>query len=128
MESFKIMEVFPSSPDIIYKAWLDSGVHAQIIKSSADIEPKIKGKFIIWDNYISGITIELIPNKKIVQTWRTTDFPVESPDSKLELIFKKTKEGTELTLIHSNIPDGQGETYKQGWMDYYFKPLQEFLA
>ncbi len=122
-----LAEIFPVTPDILYNSWLDSVTHAEIIGSSADIDPRVNGKFTIWDNYISGTTTELIPNKKIVQQWRTTEFPENSPDSILELIFEPTKGGTKLILTHKNIPDGQGDEYKQGWKDYYFKPMLEFF-
>ena len=128
MESFKLIEIFPVTPGILYKAWLDSVTHAEIIGSSADIDPNLNGKFTIWDNYITGTTTELVPNKKIVQQWRTTEFPENSPDSILDLTFEPTKEGTKLTLIHKNIPDGQGEEYKQGWKEYYFGPMLEFFT
>jgi hypothetical protein len=30
------------------------------------------------------------------------------------------------SIIHSNMPEGQGENYKQGWKDFYFKPMKKF--
>jgi activator of HSP90 ATPase len=128
MDSFKLIEIFPVSPDLLYKAWLDSITHAEFIGSSADIDPTVNGKFTIWDNYITGKTIELVPEKRIVQQWRTAEFPADSPDSLLELTFEAIKEGTKLTLIHKNIPEGQGEEYKKGWKEFYFEPMQEFFS
>jgi activator of HSP90 ATPase len=128
MDSFKLMEIFPVTPDLLYKAWLDSTTHAEIIKSSAEIDPVINGEFTIWDKYITGKTIELEPDKKIVQLWRTTEFPAGSPDSILELTFEAVNEGTRLILIQKNIPEGQGEDYKQGWKENYFEPMQEFFS
>jgi len=26
------------------------------------------------------------------------------------------------------IPDGQGENYKQGWKDFYFKPMKKYFS
>jgi activator of HSP90 ATPase len=128
MDSFKLIEHFPVKPEILYKAWLNSDIHAEIIRSSAEIDPGINGKFTIWDGYITGTTKELSENKKIVQYWRTTEFPLDSPDSILEITFDETKEGTKLTLVHTNIPDGQGEDYKQGWKENYFEPILEYFS
>jgi uncharacterized protein YndB with AHSA1/START domain len=128
MESFKISEIFPVMPETIYKAWLDSDVHSDIIGSNAEIDPKVDGKFKIWEDYISGTTIELVPNKKIVQRWRTNEFPEGSPDSLLELIFEEVKGGTRLTLLHSEIPDGQSQGYKEGWKEFYFEPMLEYFS
>jgi len=33
-----------------------------------------------------------------------------------------------MTVIHSDIPDGQGDDYRQGWIDYYFEPMKEYFS
>jgi activator of HSP90 ATPase len=35
--------------------------------------------------------------------------------------------GTRVTIIHSEIPAGQGEGYKKGWKDFYFKPMKKYF-
>jgi activator of HSP90 ATPase len=42
----------------------------------------------------------------------------------LETAGKETK----LTLIHTDIPDGQAESYEGGWEDSYFKPMREYFS
>jgi activator of HSP90 ATPase len=128
MEKFEISEEFKVKPIKIYNAWLDSKIHGQIIGSSAEIDSKLNGKFDIWDGYITGKTIELVKNKRIVQEWRTTEFPADSENSILELNFEETKKGTRLLLKHSKIPDGQADEYKEGWIEYYFKPMKEYFS
>jgi len=128
MESFEMIEIFRVKPKQIYFAWLDSKSHTQMTGSEAFADAKVKGRFSAWEGYISGVTIELVPNKKIVQQWRTTEFPDDSPDSMLEINLEEIKEGTRLILKHSDIPDGQSEAYKQGWKDYYFEPMKEYFT
>jgi len=128
MESFILNEKFATDPETLYRAWLDSKIHADFTGYTAQIEPVVNGKFIIWDNYISGKTQKLEPFKKIVQLWRTTEFPEDSPDSVLELKFEEIKGGTKLILSHSNIPDGQGKDYKKGWKEFYFEPMKEYFS
>jgi len=128
MDSIKLSASFKVKPGKIYSAWLDSKKHSAMTGSIAEIDPGINGKFTAWDGYISGTTAELIPGKKIVQKWRTTEFPTGSPDSILEIVLEKTKTGTRLTLRHTLIPDGQGENYKQGWKDFYFKPMKKYFS
>ena len=128
MESFEISEIFPVKPDALFKAWLDSKSHGEMTGTDADIEPNVDGKFNIWAGYITGKTIELVKDKKIVQEWRTTEFPEKSPDSILELVFEENKNGTKLILKQSNIPDGQTNEYKEGWIDYYFKPMKNYFS
>ena len=128
MESFTINQVFPVKAKKLFKAWLSSKMHGQMTGSKAEIEPVVDGKFDIWDGYITGNTIQLVQDEKIVQKWRTTEFPKGAPDSLLTLEFKAHEKGTDLILTHSEIPDGQGDQYKQGWIDYYFEPMKDYFA
>jgi activator of HSP90 ATPase len=40
----------------------------------------------------------------------------------------ETNGKTKLTLVHTNIPTGQEDSYKKGWEDFYFKPMREFFG
>jgi activator of HSP90 ATPase len=128
MESLKMSADLPVTPEKLCKAWLDSSEHGLFTGSSAEIDPKVGGKYTAWDGYISGKTLEIEPGKRILQSWRTTEFAEADPDSRLELLFAAIPEGTRLTLIHTNIPDGQKEMYREGWEEYYFKPMQEYFS
>ena len=127
-ESFQVSTVIHASAERLYHAWLDSDEHGHFTGSPAEIEPRPGGAFSAWDGYIRGTTLEMEPHRRIVQAWRTTDFPEDSPDSRLEVLFTPVKSGTEITLMHSRMPDGQGDGYEQGWIDYYFTPMQEYFA
>jgi activator of HSP90 ATPase len=63
-----------------------------------------------------------------VQSWRTSDFPEESEDSRLEILLEEAEGGTKLTLIHTQIPEGQGEEYRRGWEEFYFEPLSQYFS
>jgi activator of HSP90 ATPase len=128
-DSFEIKEFFPGIPATeIFNAWLESEAHSAFTGSPARVNPGVGGEFSAWDGYISGKTLEIEPSRRILQSWRTTEFPEGSPDSLLEISFEEIGDGTQLTLVHTNIPDGQGEDYRQGWEDYYFKPMQQFFS
>jgi uncharacterized protein YndB with AHSA1/START domain len=118
---------FPVPPKKLYEAWLDSDIHTEFTGSPALIDAKVKGHYTTWDEYIEGVFLELVPNKKIVMTWRTDDFSDLDEDSKVEFTFEKTKTGTRLHLKHTNIPKHQSKRYKEGWIDFYFNPLKDFF-
>jgi activator of HSP90 ATPase len=119
---------FPVSPQRVYSAWLDSSEHQGFTGSPAKIDPTVGGAFTAWDGYIWGKSVELDPGEKIVQTWRTDDFPKNSPDSILEISLAEKDGGTQLTLIHTQIPEGQADQYEEGWIDYYFTPMKEYFS
>ena len=126
--TIKLTITLPVSAEVLYKAWLSGKEHAAFTGSPAKCSAKVGGSFSIWEGYIIGKNTELKPFSKIVQAWRTTEFPEDAPDSKLEVVFEKAAKGTKLSLIHSNIPKGQAADYKQGWIDYYFEPMKSHFA
>jgi activator of HSP90 ATPase len=70
--------------------------------------------------------LKLEPGKRIVQEWRTSKFSEDEDNSLLEVGFAKAKEGTNLTIKHSNLSE-HGMQYKQGWVDSYFEPMKDFF-
>jgi activator of HSP90 ATPase len=127
-ETISVSESFPITSDKLYKAWLDSKEHSSFTGSKAIVSKGLNRKFTAYDGYISGKNLILEPNKRIVQSWRATDFPEKHPDSFIEIIFEPQKSGTKLTLKHSGIPEGMGKDYKKGWKDFYFKPMKEYYS
>ena len=125
---FTVSTILPATPENVFEAWLSSGGHSAMTGSPAKVEARVGGAFTAWDGYITGKTLEMKPNSRIVQAWRTSEFSDENPDSRLEILLEPTKRGTKLTLIHSNIPDDQAESYESGWDDNYFKPMKEYFS
>lgn len=125
---FTLREVFPVSAERLYNAWLDSEEHAAFIGGEASIEPKEGTRFTAWGDYISGKILRLETNRLIKMAWRTTEFPTDAADSMVEVSFEDHKDGTQLVLKHSKIPEGQGDIYRDGWQDYYFEPMHEYFG
>ena len=125
---YTISAVIPASASKIYKAWLTSKGHTAMTGSPAKVSGKVGGKFSAWDGYIFGKTLELEPDQRIVQAWRTSEFPDDAPDSRLEVVLVEVKGGTKVTLTHSDMPKGQADSYRQGWEDFYFKPMKEYFG
>ncbi len=122
----KLQESFAVSSATLYHAWLNSEEHTKMTGGDAKCSPIINTKFFAWDGYITGKNIELIENKKIVQTWRTTEFKEKDKDSKLTIELTETAEGCILNLNHTNIPEGNSD-YKKGWVDSYFTPMKAYF-
>lgn len=126
-ESFALEETFAIDAASLYKAWLDSSLHSQMTGGDAHCSTVEGESHSAWDGYITGKNVELIENKKIVQTWRTTEFDETDEDSILTIQLFGVPEGTKLSLTHTNIPKGQTQ-YEQGWIDHYFSPMKEFFS
>lgn len=125
---FTLSAFFDAKPSAIYKAWLSSKGHSAMTGSAAKVDGRVGGKFTAWDGYIFGSTLELTPNQRIVQAWRTSEFPDHALDSRLEILLEEVEGGTKVTLTHTDMPKDQVESYRQGWEDFYFKPMKEHFG
>ena len=126
-EIIQISEVFPVSAKRLFDAWLNSNEHSNFIGGDAEIRPIIGSKFSIWNGYITGTNLTIQPYGRIVQSWRSTDFPKGALDSKLEILFEKAGNGTRITLIHTRLPAAKVKDFEKGWIDYYFKPMKKYF-
>ena len=126
--TIRLTATISAKPKEVYEAWLDGKTHAAMTGGGkATSQPRVGGKFTAWDGYISGKHVELKPGKLIVQTWRSTEFAADCPDSRLEVRLAPAPTGTRVTLIHSETPEGSAESYEQGWKDFYFSPMKKYF-
>jgi len=127
LESIQVSAVIPASADRIFTAWLSSHEHTAFTGGAAKIEPRVGGRHTAWDGYIEGVNLALEEGRRILQTWRSSDFRDGSTDSRLEVLLEPAEGGTKVTLVHTDIPEGQGRLYEQGWVDNYITPMQEYF-
>ena len=128
LESFQLSTTLSATSKQIFNAWLSSDGHSRMTGSPAEVIPEVGGTFKAWDGYIWGKTLEIEQHHRIVQAWRTSEFPEDSLDSQVEILLEEIADGTKVTLNHTEIPDGQGDSYKQGWEDFYFTPMRKYFS
>jgi len=116
-----------ASPKQVYEAYVDPKKHSEFTGSKATGKPVVGGKFTAWDEYIFGKFLELEAGKRVVQEWSSTDFPEGYPPSRLELTFCEVPKGTEIVMVHSNVPKEQGDETAEGWIEFYWEPLKKYF-
>lgn len=124
---FEISDLIPASPNEVYAAWLDSDEHTQMTGGRAVVSAKVGEPFEAWDGYIQGRNLELVPGRRILQHWRTTEFDESCGDSLLEILLDPEGDGTRVTVRHSDLPE-HGMQYRQGWADAYFNPMKQYFV
>jgi uncharacterized protein YndB with AHSA1/START domain len=125
---FTLTTILPATPQAVYDTWLDSRGHTAMTGSTAKTSAKVGAKVSAWGGYISGRNLDLVPGKRIVQTWRTTKFTDAHADSTITVTLTPAKGGTRLTLRHANVPDGQTSYQKGGWQNSYFAQMKAYFA
>ena len=120
--------IIKTSPHELYEAFMDSKKHSKFTESKAKVSREVGGNFSIFGGDINGKNVELIQDKKIIQTWRSEgeNWP-KGYYSTITLIFEPVDDGTLIKFTHTDIPEGAYESVKEGWDKYYWEPLKEML-
>jgi activator of HSP90 ATPase len=126
MKAIRQTVTFKAAPVVIYEMLMDSRRHAKFTGAKARISREIGGKIQAYEGYIDGVNLEIVPNRKIVQSWRGSDWP-EGHFSKATFALAKVKGGTRLTFTQSGIPSDQVEPIKEGWKEHYWDKMKALL-
>ena len=115
-----------ATPHAVYEALMDSKKHAEFTGSRASISRNVGGKFTAYNGYIEGENLDIIPNKKIVQSWRGSDW-YRGVYSRATFTLKKVVGGTQLTFMQTGVPEDVYEDISQVWCECYWNPMKEML-
>ena len=126
MKAIRQTVTFKAPPAVIYEMLMDSRRHAKFTGAKARIRREVGGTIMAYDGYIDGVNLEIAPNRKVVQSWRGSDWP-EGHFSKATFALAKVKGGTRLTFTQSGIPEDQVEAIKDGWKEHYWDKMKALL-
>jgi len=119
---------FPCSPEALFEMYMDSAKHSASTGAPAKIARRAGGAFKAFDGALSGRNLLIIPNRLIVQAWRSTAFKSDDPDSILVLEFSKAPGGAMVHMVHVNVPAQDHQGVSKGWPKFYWKPWKVYLA
>ena len=127
-ESLTMETTLLASPERVYAAWIDGGEHSEFTGGEAIIDAREGGKHSAWSGYIEGRFLELDHGRRLVMTWRTTEFDEHDPDARLEVRFAPDGGGTRLEIVHTRLPPGGAHKYETGWREFYFVPMRKYFG
>src|SRR5271167_2734513 len=67
--------LFQAAPKDVYDALMDGKKHSQFTGEPAKMRAKAGAPFTCYGDYITGVTLDLVPGKRIVQAWRSQGWP-----------------------------------------------------
>ncbi|HXR04509.1 MAG TPA: SRPBCC family protein [Verrucomicrobiae bacterium] len=119
--------LFRATPKAIYDALMNRKQHTQFTGERARIRAKAGAPFDCYDRYITGITLDLKPGKRIVQAWRSQNWP-EGHYSIVTFVFTAKSGGTtELRFTQIGVPGNDYARKNSGWRMHYWQPLKQYL-
>jgi activator of HSP90 ATPase len=138
-ESIHMEPVFEASPVRVYDALTVAAQFDKVSKLSAAMQSgmvpatkptmisRVPGSaFSLFGGYVTGRNIELVPNKRIVQAWRSGSWdPGIYSIAKFELIAQGSS--TKLIFDQAGFPESDNHLVP-GWHENYWNPLVLFLA
>lgn len=127
MKAIKQVITVNAAPHDVFEALMDSGKHSLLTGDKAIISRKVGGKFTAYGDYIEGKNLEIVKDRKIVQSWRASDWP-EGHYSKVTFEFKALGGKTRLSFTQEDVPAGQFNEIKKGWIDFYWKPMKAMFS
>lgn len=118
---------FGVSPAKLYRFYTDPKLHTELIGGKTKVSTEAGAVFSAFGGSLKGKTLLAKKNKMFVQTWRGGDWAKEEMDSVLVLTFRPTETGTELEMVHANVPDAEADDIKKGWKQYYWDPWKAYI-
>jgi uncharacterized protein YndB with AHSA1/START domain len=120
---FEQTAIIPATPIEVYDAWMSAAGHTAMTGAAATVDPYVGGEFTAWDGYIRGRNLALEPGRRILQSWRTSEFAETDADSSIEVTLEPVDGGTLLRLAHREVPSEQHGYEDGGWQSNYFEPM-----
>lgn len=119
---------FNSSPKEVFDALMDSKKHSKFTGAPAEIRPEAGGKFSLYGGSLTGATLELSQDERIVQSWRADNWP-DGHFSNVTYTLAPLHDGrcTHLSLVQTGVPGEYFDEINQGWKDYYWTKMATFF-
>jgi uncharacterized protein YndB with AHSA1/START domain len=118
----------PASPARLFRMYLDPKRHAGFTGAPVKIAARVGAPFSAFHGALSGTILQLVPNRLIVQSWRSSEFAKRDLDSTLILTFWPDQGGGRIELTHVNVADTDFAGVSEGWSKYYWTPWRAYLA
>ncbi len=127
MEPIIQTEIFENTTaEKLYEILMDDAHHSEFTGADARISNEVGGTFTTYDDYATGRNLELIPGRKIVQSWRASDWP-EGVESTITYQFEQDGDNAIIHFTQTGVPDNQLTAIAKGWPDFYWEPIRDYL-
>ena len=109
-----------AAPSTVFEFLTDPAKMVRWMGTEAVLDPRPGGDYSVNINRherVSGVVIEIVPNRKLVFTWGWEDgaLPVAPGQSTVEITLEPDGEGTLLRLTHRDLPPGMHTFHRLGW-------------
>ena len=116
-----------ASPDAVFALLTNAAKFKKMTGGkAAKISAKVGGAISLFDGYVSGRQVELVPGRRVVQAWRGANWP-EGTYSIVRFELTKEGKGAKLTFDQAGHPAEHQAHLEAGWATMYWEPMQAML-
>jgi len=108
--------------------YTDPAKHAAITGAPVAISIEPGSPFQAFNGALTGATLQIIPQRFVIQSWRSTRFKDGDPDSTLILAFTPEETNGRIDLVHLDVPAHNYQSVVEGWETHYWGPWRRYLA
>ena len=83
--------------------------------------------FALFNDWLEGRQIDLVPGERISQAWRFTDWD-PGVYSIVRFTLASDADGTRLTVDQDGVPENVHEHVRTNWPAFYFEPFIKHFA
>jgi len=124
MKDFKKYFNIPAEPEEVFYALINPFTIELWSGYPAIMNAEAGTEFSLWEGDITGKNLEVEENKKIVQEWFFGD---QAEKSIVTIKLFTDKKGTQVEVVHQNIPDEDYDNIVEGWNEYYMGAIKAFF-
>lgn len=114
---------FQTSAHELYETLTDVQRAQVWTRAPVKLSREIGSTFEFFGGNVSGEILELVPDKKIVQTWRLSSWPA-GHFSKVTLELEQGTDCVVLKMHQTGIPVGEEELTRTNWSGYYWRAIK----
>ncbi len=138
-ESIHQEPIIKASRKRVYEALTDTKQFDQVVQLSGalqslhlgstptEISREVGGAFALFGGHITGRHVEMVPDRRIVQAWRTSSWD-EGAYSIVRFELVEQSDVTKIVFDHTGFPKGEAESLSSGWKKHYWEPLNKLLG
>lgn len=115
-------------PSEVFEMLMNGRRHARFTGEPARIGRPVGASFSAYGGYITGVNVEIVPNRRIVQAWRGSDWPKGAYSVVTFELAPLARRRTRLTFTQHGVPRAQRRSIEQGWKDFYWDPMKAAIA
>ena len=125
MNDIKQTYEIAGTPAQVWRALTEPRIIEEWSGASATFPLQVGAAYLLWDGTIGGEIVEIVPQQKLVQTWKPQDWT--RTDSIVTFMLMPQGSGTRVDLHHVNVEESDFDGTTEGWDLYYLGAIKRMF-